>query len=154
MTFRTLFNTLFLNSATCIEVVSKCQLAFVSYHIAVHILLCCKFSIPEVENLVRILLCFSRWDDGPRKFNWVGEDDDLKQKKQIKVKHFSFQDASFLFRRSMNMIQFIFNEYLFLKIKGFRILLDQGDQLLIGLIKSLQVSNGQDHLIVPIGVIL
>ena len=41
---------------------------------------------------------------------------------------------------------------LFLKIEGFRILLDQGDQLLIGLIKTLQASKGQDHLIVQIGV--
>jgi len=40
---------------------------------------------------------------------------------------------------------------LFLKIKRSRILLEQGDQLLIGLIKILQVSNDQDHLIVQIG---
>jgi len=54
----------------------------------------------------------------------------------------------------MNRIQFLFNEDLFLTIKGSRILLDQGDQLLIGLIEILQVSNGQDHLIVQIGVVL
>ena len=40
---------------------------------------------------------------------------------------------------------------LFLKIKGFKILLHQEDQLLIGLIKILQASNGQDHLIVDQG---
>ena len=39
---------------------------------------------------VRILLCFSRGDDGPRKSNWVREDDALKQKKQIKMKQFPF----------------------------------------------------------------
>jgi len=54
----------------------------------------------------------------------------------------------------MNRIQFLFNEDFFLKIKGFRILLDQGDQLLIGLIKSLQASNSQDHLIVQLRVVL
>ena len=53
----------------------------------------------------------------------------------------------------MNRIQF-FNEDLFLKIKGFRILLHQGDQLLIGLIKILQASNSQNYLIVQIGVVL
>ena len=53
----------------------------------------------------------------------------------------------------MNNIQFLFNEGLFLKIKGFRILLDQGDHL-IGLIKMLQASNDQDHLIVQIRVVL
>jgi len=52
------------------------------------------------------------------------------------------------------MIQFLFNEDLFLKIKKSRILLDQGDQLLIRLIKILQASNGQDHLIVQIGFVL
>ena len=105
-------------------------------------------------SLVRILPYFSR-DDGPRKFNWIGEGDDLKQKKQIKVKQFPFQAiASFLFRRSMNRIQFLFNKDLFLSIKRSRILLDQGDQLLIGLIKILQASNDQDHLIVKIRVVL
>jgi len=53
----------------------------------------------------------------------------------------------------MNRIQFLFNEDLFLKIKG-SILLDQGDQLLIEIIKILQASNGQDHLIVQIRVVL
>jgi len=78
-----------------------------------------------------------------------------KQKKQIKVKQFPFQAiANFLFRRSMNRIQFLFNVDLFLKIKRFRIFLDQRDQLLIGLIKILQASNDQDHLIVQIGVVL
>ena len=43
---------------------------------------------------------------------------------------------------------------LFLNIKGFRIFLNQGDQLLIRLIKILQASNGQDHHIVQIGVVL
>jgi len=52
------------------------------------------------------------------------------------------------------MLQFLFIEGLFLKIKGFKILLNQGDRLLIGLIKILQASNGQDHLIVQIGVVL
>jgi len=54
----------------------------------------------------------------------------------------------------MNMIQFLFNESLFLTIKGFKILLNQGDQLLIRLIKILQVSNCQDHLIVQIEDVL
>ena len=66
------------------------------------------------------------------------KNDGLKQKKQIKVKQFLFQTiASFLFRRSMNRIQFLFNKDLFLKIKGSRILLDQRDQLLKGLVKFL-----------------
>ena len=52
------------------------------------------------------------------------------------------------------MSQILFNEDLFLNLKGFRIRLDQGDQLLIGLIKILQVSNGQNHLIVRIGFAL
>jgi len=43
---------------------------------------------------------------------------------------------------------------LVLKIKEFRILLDQENQLLIGLIKILQASNDQDHLIVQIGLVL
>jgi len=54
----------------------------------------------------------------------------------------------------MNRIQFLFNEDLFLKIKESKILLDQGNQLLIRLIKILQASNNQDHLIVQIGVVL
>jgi len=54
----------------------------------------------------------------------------------------------------MNRIQFLFNKDLFLKIKGSRILLDQRDQLLKGLIKIFQASNGQDHLIVQTGVVL
>ena len=54
----------------------------------------------------------------------------------------------------MNRIQFLFNGDLFLKIKGSRILLEQGDQLLIEMIKILQAFNGQDHLIVQIGVVL
>jgi len=48
----------------------------------------------------------------------------------------------------MNRIEFLFSEDLFLKIKRYKILLDQGDQLSMGLIKILQVSNDQDHLIV------
>ena len=83
------------------------------------------------------------------------EDDSLKQKKQIKVEQFSFQTiASFHFRRSMNRIQFLFNEGLFLKIKRSRILLYQGDQLLMGLIMILRPSKGQDHLIIHIGVVV
>ena len=90
-----------------------------------------------MEN-ARILPYFSR-NDGTRKSNGVREDDDLKQKKQIKMKQFSFQATlSFLFRRSVNRIQFLFNEGLFLKIKGSIILLDQGDQFLKELIKILQ----------------
>ena len=54
----------------------------------------------------------------------------------------------------MNRIQFLFNEDLFLKIKRFRILLDQGDQLQLGLIKILQASNDQNHLMVQIRVVL
>ena len=72
-----------------------------------------------------MLPCFSRGDDGKKKSNLVGEDDDLKQKKQIKMKQFSYQaNASFLFRRSVDRIQFLFNEDLFLKIKRSKILLD------------------------------
>ena len=40
---------------------------------------------------VKFLSCFSREDDGLRKSNWVGENDGLKQKKQINVKQFSFR---------------------------------------------------------------
>ena len=48
----------------------------------------------------------------------------MKQKKEIKVKQFPFQAiASFLFKRSMNRILFLFNKGLFLKVKGSRILL-------------------------------
>ena len=97
---------------------------------------------------------FSKGDDGPRKSNWVGEDDDLKHKKKIKVKQYPFQAvASFLFR-CMNSIQLLFNEDSFLKIKRSRILQDQRDQLLIGLIKILQPSKRQDRLILQIGVVL
>jgi len=111
--------------------------------------------IDPSHSLFRFCLVFSKGDNGPRKSNWVGEDDCLKQKKQIKVKQFSFQAiVIFLFRRSMNKIQFLFNEGLLLKIKGSKIFLDQGDQLLIGLIKILQTSNDQNHLIVQIGVVL
>ena len=53
----------------------------------------------------------------------------------------SFSGSGFLFWWSTNRIQFLFNEGLFLKIKEFRILLDQGDQIVIGLIKILQASN-------------
>jgi len=71
------------------------------------------------------------------------------------MKQFPFQAiASFLFRSSINKIQLPFNEYLFVKIKMPKILLDQGNQLLIRLIKILQASNGQDHLIVQIEVVL
>ena len=65
------------------------------------------------------------------------------------MKQFPFQAIV-----SMNRIQFLFNEDLFLKIKGFKIFLDQGDQLLIGLIKILQACNDQDHLIIQVGVVL
>jgi len=54
----------------------------------------------------------------------------------------------------MNRIQILFNEGLSLKIEGFKILLDQKDQLHIGLIKILQASNVQDHLKIQIGVVL
>ena len=98
---------------------------------------------------------FLKKDDGQIKSNLVGEDDGLKLKKQIKVEQIPFQAlTSFLFWRNTNMIQILFNEVLFLKIEGFRILFDQGDQLQIGLIKILQASNDQDHLIVQIGVVL
>ena len=52
------------------------------------------------------------------------------------------------------MIQILFNKCLFLNIEGFKIFLAQGDQLQIRLIKFLQASNGQDHLIVQIEVVL
>jgi len=42
-------------------------------------------------------MLFSRGDNGPRKFNLVGEDDGLKQKRQIKVKQFSFQAIASFF---------------------------------------------------------
>ena len=42
-------------------------------------------------GFVRILSCFSIKDGGLRKSNCVGEDDGLKQKKQIKMKQFSFR---------------------------------------------------------------
>ena len=90
-------------------------------------------------DTIRILSCFSRGDDGLRKSNLVGEDDSLKKKKQNKSKSVFFSgDCEFPFR-SMNRIQFLFNEDLFLKIKGSRILLNQEDQLLIRLIKIFQV---------------
>jgi len=44
------------------------------------------------------------------------------------------------------MIQILFSECLFLKIEGSRIILDQGDRLIIRLIKILQASDDQDHL--------
>ena len=72
----------------------------------------------------------------------------------LKQNQFLFQAHVFFFWWDTNMIQFLFNEDLFLKIKGFRILLDQGDQLLIRLIKIIQASNSQDHLIDQIGVVL
>ena len=65
-----------------------------------------------------------------------------------------FSGTSFLLWWSSNKIHIPFNEGLFLKIKVSRILLNQGDQLLIGLIKILQASNDQDHLIVQIGAVL
>ena len=52
------------------------------------------------------------------------------------------------------MIQILFNKGLFLKNERCKILLDQGDQLLIGLIKIFQASNGQDHFTVQIRVVL
>ena len=71
------------------------------------------------------------------------------------MEQFSFQAlTSFLFGRSTNIIQILFNEDLFLKVEEFRILPDQGDQLQIGLIKILQAFNGQNYLIVQIGVVL
>ena len=77
----------------------------------------------------------------------------MKQEKQIKLEQF-FQAFTRLFWRSMNRIRILFNGGLFLKIGGFKILLDQGDQFQIGLNKILQASNDQDHLIVQIGVAL
>jgi len=65
-----------------------------------------------------------------------------------------FSDSGFLFWWSTNRIQFLINEGLFLKIKGFKVFLTQGDQLLIGLIKIFQAFYNQDHLIVQIGVVL
>ena len=66
--------------------------------------------------------------------------------------------SSFLFRRLQVFFfggvqigfRFRFYEGLFLKIEGSRILLNQGDQLLIELIKILQASDDQDHLRVKI----
>ena len=44
------------------------------------------------RRVLGFCLIFSRRDDGLRKSNWVGEDDGLKQKKQIKMKQFPFQE--------------------------------------------------------------
>ena len=66
----------------------------------------------------------------------------------------SFSGAGFLSGGVQIKLSFYSMKSLFLKIKGSRIFLNQGDQLLIGLIKILQASNGQDHLIVQIGVVL
>ena len=58
-----------------------------------------------------------------------------------KTKSVSSSWSGFLFWGSTNKFQFLFNEDLFLKIKRSRVLIDQEDQLLIGLIKILQASN-------------
>ena len=63
-----------------------------------------------------------------------------------------FLGAGFFSGEVWIWLSFYSMKNLFLKIKGLRILLNQGDQLLIGLIKFLQVSNDQEHLIVQIGV--
>ena len=95
-----------------------------------------------------------RWRSKKIQFSF-GEDGGLKQKTPVKVEQFSFQTLTiFLFWMSTDRIQIRFNGGLFLKIKGFRILLNQGDQLQIRLIMILQASNGQVHLIVQIGVVL
>ena len=59
-----------------------------------------------------------------------------------------FSGAGFLFWWNSNKIQILLNEGLFLKNIGSRILLDQEDQLQIRLIKILQASNGQHHLVI------
>ena len=60
------------------------------------------------------------------------------------AKSVSFSGSGSFFWWSTNMMQFLFNEDLFLKIKEFRILLDQGDQLTIRLIKILQASMAKN----------
>ena len=73
----------------------------------------------------------------------------------LKREQFSFQGrAGFLSWRSTSRIQILFNEGLFLKIERSKILLDQGEQLLIGWAKIFQAFNSQDYLIVQIGVAL
>ena len=72
----------------------------------------------------------------------------------LKQNQFSFQAPVFFSNGVQIGLSFYSTKDLFLKIKGFRILLDQGDQLQIRLIKILQASNGQDHLKVQVGVVL
>ena len=72
----------------------------------------------------------------------------------LKQNQFPFQTPVFFSDGVRIRHSFYSMKDLFLKIKGFRILLNQGDQLLIGLIKILQASKRQDHLIVQIRVVL
>ena len=65
-----------------------------------------------------------------------------------------FSGASFFPSGVPIGLSFYLMKGLFLEIKWSRILLDQGDQLLIRLIKILQASNDQDHFIVQIRVVL
>ena len=72
----------------------------------------------------------------------------------FEAKLVSFSGAGFLSRGVRTRFSFYSMKGIFLMIKGSKILLDQEDQLLIGLIKILQASNGQNHLIVQIEVVL
>ena len=72
----------------------------------------------------------------------------------LKQNQFPFQASVSFSGRVRIGFSFYSIKGLFLKIKEFRILLDKGDQFLIGLINILQASNDQDHLIVQIGVVL
>ena len=58
------------------------------------------------------------------------------------------------FLMELYRIQILFNEDLSVKFKGFRILLDQEDQLLMGMMKILQAFDGQDHSKVKIKFVL
>ena len=66
----------------------------------------------------------------------------------------SFQASVFFSGGVRIRLSFYSMKDLFLKIKGSRILLDQGDQLIIEIIKIFRASKGQDHLIVQIVVVL
>ena len=72
----------------------------------------------------------------------------------LKQNQFSFQAPVFFSGGIRIGLNFYSMKNLFLKIKGSKILVDQRYQLLIGLIKIRQTSDGQDHLIVQIGVVL
>jgi len=60
----------------------------------------------------------------------------------LKQNQFLFQAPVFFSSEVRIVLSFYSMKDLFLKIIGFRFLLDQGDQLLIGLIKILQASKG------------